>query len=234
VVGAAHIMLKAKDLLGTFWGEAVMLAIYVLNRSSSKGAGSRTPYELWTGSTPSVHHLRTFRCVAHVKNMLPHLQKLEDRSKPMIFMGYEPGSMAYRVYDPTTKHVHITHDVVFDEEGKWSWDCDKIDSVFIIEYVVADLPEVVITCHGEQVASPIPGVDAASPCSVSPVGEQVSPGPVVMHVSPPAGAEAQLNMDHDGAGPLWFCMLQNIMEARPTQERDADLLVVDTEEPASF
>jgi transposase InsO family protein len=215
VVGAPRSVLKVKDLSGTFWGEAVMLAIYVLNWSSSKGAGGRTPYGLWTGSTSLVHHLRTFRCVAHVKNMWPHLQKLEDRSKPMIFVGYEPRSMAYRVYDPTTKHVHITHDVVFDEEGKWSWDCDKIDSEFIIEYVAADLPEVVITRHGEQVASPVPGADAASPCSVSPVGEQVSPGPVVMHASPPAGAEAQLDVDHDGAGPLWFRTLQNIMEARP-------------------
>jgi transposase InsO family protein len=84
VVGAARNMLKAKDLPGTFWGEAVMSVVYVLNRSSSKGASGRTPYELWTGSTPSVHHLRTFGCVAHVKNTRPHLQKLEDRSKPMI------------------------------------------------------------------------------------------------------------------------------------------------------
>jgi hypothetical protein len=56
--------------------------------------------------------------VAHVKNMWPHLQKLTDRSKPNIFVGYEPRSMAYRVYDLTTKCVHITRNVVFDEEGK--------------------------------------------------------------------------------------------------------------------
>jgi hypothetical protein len=35
-------MLKAKDLLDMFWGEAVMTAIYVLSRSSSKGADGRT------------------------------------------------------------------------------------------------------------------------------------------------------------------------------------------------
>jgi hypothetical protein len=110
-------MLKAKGLPGTFWGEAVATAVYVLNRSTSKGAGGRTPYELWTGSTPTVQHLRTFGCVAHVKNTHPHLPKLEDRSRPMIFVGYEAGSMAYRAYDPVTKRVHITRDVVFDEEA---------------------------------------------------------------------------------------------------------------------
>jgi hypothetical protein len=113
-------MFKAKGLPGTFWGEAVTTAVYVLNRSTSKGAGGKTPYELWTGSTLSVQHLRTFRCVAHVKNMRPHLQKLKDRSKPMIFVGYEAGSMAYRTYDPSTKRIHITRNVVFDKEVNWN------------------------------------------------------------------------------------------------------------------
>jgi hypothetical protein len=141
VVRAACYILKAKDLPGTFWGEVVMTAIYILNRSPSKGAGGRTPYELWTESTPSVHHLCTFGCVAHVKNTRPHLQKLGDRSKPMIFVGYEARSMAYRAYDSATRHIHISRDVVFNEEVKWQWDCDKINSKFIVEYVAADQPK---------------------------------------------------------------------------------------------
>jgi hypothetical protein len=121
VVGAARCMLKAKSLPDTFWGEAVGTAVYVLNRSTSKDAGGRTPYELWIGSTPVVQHLCTFGCVAHVKNTRPNLPKLEDRSRPMIFVGYEAGSMAYRAYDPAMKRVHITCDVVFDEEANWRW-----------------------------------------------------------------------------------------------------------------
>jgi transposase InsO family protein len=57
VVGTARSMLKAKDLPGAFWGEAVTTAVYLLNLSSSKSIGGKTPYELWAGSTPSVHHL---------------------------------------------------------------------------------------------------------------------------------------------------------------------------------
>jgi hypothetical protein len=196
-------MLKAKDLPGTFWGEAVMTAVYVLNRSSMKGAGGRTPYELWTGNTPSVHHLRTFRCVAHVKDTRPHLRKLDDRSKPMIFVGYEAGSMAYRAYDLATRRLHITRDVVFDEDVKWCWENDKTNSEFIMEYVQASQPEVVITRYEEQTASPIPGAGevaspipragaAASPIpgggAASPAAAQVTPGMAVMHASPPADA----------------------------------------------
>jgi hypothetical protein len=141
-----------------------MTAVYVLNRSSTKGVGGRTSYELWTGNTPSVHHLRMFGCVAHVKDTRPHLRKLDDRSKPMIFVGYEARSMAYRAYDPATRRLHITRDVVFDEDAKWCWENDKINSEFIMEYVQAGQSEVVITRHEEQAASPVPRADAvASP-----------------------------------------------------------------------
>jgi hypothetical protein len=150
MVGAARNMLKVKGLPGTFKreGEAVVTDVYVLNRSTSKGAGGGTPHELWTSSTPSVQHLSTFRCMDHVKNTHPNLQKLGDRRKTMILVGYELGSMAYHVYDPVTRRVHITRNVVFVEEAKWHWDYDKVDSEFIIEYIPADHHEVGITRHG--------------------------------------------------------------------------------------
>jgi hypothetical protein len=95
-------MLKAKNLPSKFWGEAVITTVYILNRTSCKGIEGKTLFELWYRRTPAVHHLRTFGCVVHVRNTKPNLKKLEDRSKPMIFVRYEPGSKAYRVYDPAT------------------------------------------------------------------------------------------------------------------------------------
>jgi transposase InsO family protein len=121
VVGTARSMMKAKALPGVFCGEAVTTAVYLLNRSSSKSVQGKTPYELWTGSTPGVQHLRTFGCIAHVKTTTPHLKKLDDRSRRMIFVGYEPGSMAYRAYDPVAERVTISRDVVFDEAAQWSF-----------------------------------------------------------------------------------------------------------------
>jgi hypothetical protein len=78
-----------------------------------------TPYEAWHGTKPSLAHLCTFECIVHVKNTKPHLSKLDDRSSRMVFVGYEPGSKAYRAYDPRTGYVHITHDTVFDELAQW-------------------------------------------------------------------------------------------------------------------
>jgi transposase InsO family protein len=67
VMVAARCMLKAKKLLGIFWGEAVSCAAYLLNKTLSKSTGDKTPYEFWTGSNPAVNHFRIFGCVAHVK-----------------------------------------------------------------------------------------------------------------------------------------------------------------------
>jgi hypothetical protein len=68
-----------------------------------------------------VSHLRTFGCIGHVNVAKPNLTKLDDRSKSMIFVGYEPGLAAYRCYDPMTKRIHINSYVVFDEDVMWEW-----------------------------------------------------------------------------------------------------------------
>jgi hypothetical protein len=110
-------MLKAKGLPGWLWGEAVNAAVYVLNRCLTKSVDGMTPFEAWHRRKPVVHHLRTFGCVVYVWNMMLQLKKLEDRGRKMIFISFESGSKVYRPYDPITKHVHVTHDVVFNEQA---------------------------------------------------------------------------------------------------------------------
>jgi hypothetical protein len=141
VVGTARSMLKAKGLPGWFWGEAVNAAVYVLSRCPTKRIDGMTPFEVWHGRKLAVHHPRTFECIMYVQNMTPHLKNLEDLGRKMIFVGYESGSKAYRAYDPITKRVHVTHDVVFDEQAQWDWgsggDDGKPnggDNVFMTEY----------------------------------------------------------------------------------------------------
>jgi hypothetical protein len=121
VVGMARSLLKAKGVPGEFWGEAVTTAVYLLNRGVTKSVDGKTPFEAWHGRRPSVKHLRVFGCVAHVKNTRPNLKKLEDRSTQMVLFGYEPGSAAYRVYDPAARRVQVSRDVVFDEDSSWDW-----------------------------------------------------------------------------------------------------------------
>jgi hypothetical protein len=115
MVAIARWMLKAKGLPQWFWGEAVNVAVYVLNRCQMKSVDGMTLFEAWHRRRPMVHHLRTFGCIVYVWNTTPHLTKLENRGRKMTFVGYESGSKAYRADDPITKRVHVTRDMVFDE-----------------------------------------------------------------------------------------------------------------------
>ena len=64
-------------MLAVFWGEAVVMAVYILNRSPTKALDGRTSYEAWHGRKPAVSHLRVFGCLAFAKE-LGHISKLDD------------------------------------------------------------------------------------------------------------------------------------------------------------
>ena len=65
------------------------------------------------------HHLRVFGCVAYMKVARPHLAKLDPRGLKVVFIGYEPGRKAYKLYDPTGGRAHASRDVIFDESTFW-------------------------------------------------------------------------------------------------------------------
>ena len=48
-------------------------------------------------------------------------KKLDDRSIQVVNLGSEPGTKAYRLYDPVAKRVHVSRDVVFEETKGWPW-----------------------------------------------------------------------------------------------------------------
>jgi hypothetical protein len=45
VVAMVRLMLKAKNLPGTFWGEAIYTAVYIHNRTFCKGVNSKTSFK---------------------------------------------------------------------------------------------------------------------------------------------------------------------------------------------
>jgi hypothetical protein len=66
-----------------------------------------------------VSHIWVFGCLAFGKE-LGHIGKLDDRSTPVVFIGYAEGSKAYHNLDPGTEHVCTTRDIVFDEGRGWA------------------------------------------------------------------------------------------------------------------
>lgn len=76
----------------------------------------------------------------------------------MIFVGYEPGSKAYCAYNPVTRQVHISRNIVFDEEAQWRWDGQAemgVDTDFVIEYTTVQQSDA--TPPSPAAAPPSPG-----------------------------------------------------------------------------
>jgi hypothetical protein len=91
VVGMARALLKQRGMSAIVLGEAVVTAVYILNRSPTKALNGMTPYEAWHGRKPAVSHLRVFGCLAFTKE-LGHIGKLDDRSTLGVCIGYAEGS----------------------------------------------------------------------------------------------------------------------------------------------
>ena len=109
----ARSLLKSMNVPGKYWGEAVRHAVYLLNRLPTKAMGERTPFEAWNGRKPHLGHLRVFGCMAHVKPATPHMKKLDDRSKQMVYFGVENGCKAHRLFDPRHGKIVVSRDVIF-------------------------------------------------------------------------------------------------------------------------
>ncbi|KAL0682068.1 hypothetical protein Bca4012_048915 [Brassica carinata] len=114
-------LMKAMKIPNQLWGEAVRHSTYLINRIATKALENKTPYESLYVKKLNIEHLRVFGCVAFAKINSPHLKKLDDRSRMVINLGTEPGSKAYRLYDPVAKKIVVSTDVIFDEKKSWDW-----------------------------------------------------------------------------------------------------------------
>nr|CAB3451780.1 unnamed protein product [Digitaria exilis] len=227
----ARCLLKARDVPSTFWGEAVSTAVFILNRLPTKALRDKTPYEAWHGVKPAVHFMRTFGCVVHVKVTRPHAAKLDDRSVKMVFIGYEPGSKGYRVYDPASGRLHITRDAVFDEAKGWNWDhsgSDAVPDTFTVEYTVdVTLPEEPVSPTTSQCAA----ANMEEPHTPPAAG---SLNPDITFASPPSHISSDIDLDGEGA-PRRFRMVDDCINTSEPVEFDPDeLLLAASEEPNTF
>jgi hypothetical protein len=61
--------------------------------------------------------MRVFGCPAYVHVDKSQRRKLGDRAWKVVFVGYEPQSPAWLVYNSATRHVVSSRNVVFDESA---------------------------------------------------------------------------------------------------------------------
>nr|KYP72897.1 Retrovirus-related Pol polyprotein from transposon TNT 1-94 [Cajanus cajan] len=112
-------MLNEKQFPKVFWPEAVKWCVHVQNRCPTVTVENKTPKEAWSGVKPVVEYFCIFGCAAHVHVPNKRRTKLDDKSRKCVFLGVSDESKAWRLYDPISKNIIVSKDVIFEEEENW-------------------------------------------------------------------------------------------------------------------
>ncbi|KAJ9697292.1 hypothetical protein PVL29_009194 [Vitis rotundifolia] len=145
-------MLSNSSLPEFLWGEALRTAAYILNQVPSKSV-PKTPYELWSGKKPSLHHFHVWGCKAEVRPYNPQSKKLDPKTISGFFVGYCIGSRGSRFYCPshTIRIIESDMAVYFEDEV-------NVDPSFVSREIPLGEEHVVIhfpTSHVPNVDVPI-------------------------------------------------------------------------------
>jgi hypothetical protein len=108
-------MLSGAELGQEFWAEAMGTTCYLVNRSPSSVLDDKIPHKVWPRKKPSLQHLRVFGCDAYVHVPKENKSKLDKRAEKCIFIGYKDGVKGYKIWNPETKKIVYSRDVVFRE-----------------------------------------------------------------------------------------------------------------------
>ena len=100
-------MMSLTDLPLSFWGYALEIALFTLNRAPSKSV-EMTQYELWFGKKPKLSFLKVWGCDTYVKRLQP--DKLEPKSEKCVFIGYPKETIGYTFH-------HISEGKIFVAEN---------------------------------------------------------------------------------------------------------------------
>ena len=197
-------MLNQAGLPESFWGAAVNYLVHILNATPSSSTSKTTSFEVWKRRKPDLTLYRTFGCRAWVHVMKKDRTAFGSHTRKCIFIGFCDGYKGWKVYEPSTRKIFVSRDVLFDEKSfpgtsvKGSedalvplgihtfWPEDNLDAD--IDAAAPDNPN--------PPAPPAPGPPAPGPLAQA-------PPPITPHQPPPNDDWLTPDWDADAYSPSW-------------------------------
>lgn len=186
-------MLNQANLPESFWGAAANYLVHILNATPSSSTSKTTSFEVWKGRKPDLTLYRTFGCRAWVHVLKKDRTAFGSHTRRCIFIGFTDGYKGWKVYEPSTRKIFTSRDVLFDETifpGTSTRSTDEPPAQLNIHtFWPDDEPNI---------------EDAANPDDQGPPGPPAPdpPGQIPPPIPPPT-PPSHPPSDHDGFSPSW-------------------------------
>ncbi len=128
----ARAMLKERQLPRHFWGEAVLYAVYILNRLP-KNNNDETRHQMLLGKKPTLEKTLEFGLPVYFHNADPHIKKLHDRSFEGMFLGFWEDDHTYKILDFKTKKLISTRTISSHPQHILQFEDNDWDQGFPVE-----------------------------------------------------------------------------------------------------
>ena len=115
LVETTRSFLLSADVPSVFWGEALLTAVYVINRIPTAQNSGLSPFEKLYDEVPDYASLRVFGCTCFVLKPQVERSKLSAKSALCVFLGYGVTQKGYRCFDPASGKLYVSRHVYFLE-----------------------------------------------------------------------------------------------------------------------
>jgi hypothetical protein len=102
-------LLISSNLPNNLWGEAILTATYLYNRTPNSSIDFKTPYYLKYNKIPNLDNIRIFGSLVYYKEPSAFTKKLDSKATPYYLIGFI-GSNIYKICNPKTNKVITTRD----------------------------------------------------------------------------------------------------------------------------
>lgn len=99
ILNVARSLLFQASLPLRFWGESILTATYLINRTPMKLLHYKSPSEMLYGSRPTYDHIRTFGSLCYARRVARDQDKFQTRGIRCIFLGYPQNKKGWLVFD---------------------------------------------------------------------------------------------------------------------------------------
>jgi hypothetical protein len=94
-----------KSMPHHYWAEAIVTAVYIMNRTPTTVVHGMTLEEKYSGRKLDLSHLKVFGCIAYVHVLDELRTKLDSKAEKCVFIGYSLEQKGYKCYNPVTHEM---------------------------------------------------------------------------------------------------------------------------------